>query len=118
MWLWGNSIALRPEPLGVVLIIAPSNYPLMLPGIQALPAIAAGNCVLIKPAANCSQTMLALAGMLQAAGAPEGLIQILPESPEAATVAIQSDVDKVFLTGSATTGQAVSGRWPHPQHHR
>lgn len=108
MWLWGNSIALRPEPLGVVLIIAPSNYPLMLPGIQALQAIAAGNSVLIKPAANCSQTMLALAAMLQAAGTPEGLIQILPESPEAAAVAIQCDVDKVFLTGSATTGQAVS----------
>jgi aldehyde dehydrogenase (NAD+) len=108
MWLWGNSIALRPEPLGTVLIIAPSNYPLMLPGIQALQSIAAGNSVLIKPAANCSPAMLALATRLQAAGTPEGLIQILPESPEAASVAIQSGVDKVFLTGSATTGQAVS----------
>ncbi len=34
MWLWGNSVVLRPEPLGVVLIIGPSNYPLMLPGFN------------------------------------------------------------------------------------
>jgi acyl-CoA reductase-like NAD-dependent aldehyde dehydrogenase len=108
MWLWGNSVVLRPEPLGVVLIIGPSNYPLMLPGIQLLQAIAAGNAVLVKPAANGSRAMQTLVSMAVSAGLPEGLIQVLPESSEAATEAIRIGVDKVFLTGSAQTGRAVS----------
>lgn len=108
MWLWGNSVALRPEPLGVVLIIAPSNYPLMLPGIQALQAIVAGNAVLIKPAVNCSPAVQTLVSMATSAGVPNHLIQVLPESTDAATFAIRDGVDKVFLTGSATTGQTVS----------
>jgi aldehyde dehydrogenase (NAD+) len=108
MWLWGNSVVLRPEPLGVVLIIGPSNYPLMLPGIQLLQAIAAGNAVLVKPAANGSQAMQTLVSMAVSAGSSEGLIQVLPEGSEAATEAIHGGVDKVFLTGSANTGRAVS----------
>ena len=108
MWLWGNSVVLRPEPLGVVLIIGPSNYPLMLPGIQLLQAIAAGNAVLVKPAANCSRAMQTLVSMAVSAGLPKGLIHVLSESSEAATEAIRIGVDKVFLTGSANTGRAVS----------
>lgn len=108
MWLWGTSVVLRPEPIGVVLIIAPSNYPLLLPGIQTLQAIAAGNSVLIKPAADCSNVLSLLVQMATSAGLPSNVIQLLPESSEAATLAIQQHVDKVVLTGSATTGQAVS----------
>ncbi len=108
MWLWGNSVVLRPEPLGVVLIIGPSNYPLMLPGIQLLQAIAAGNAVLVKPAANGSRAMQTLVSMAVSAGLPDGLIQVLPECSEAAIEAIRGGVDKVFLTGSAHTGRAVS----------
>jgi acyl-CoA reductase-like NAD-dependent aldehyde dehydrogenase len=108
MWLWGNSVVLRPEPLGVVLIIGPSNYPLMLPGIQLLQAIAAGNAVLVKPAANGSRAMQTLVSLAISAGLPEGMIQVLPECAEAATEAIRGGVDKVFLTGSADTGRAVN----------
>lgn len=108
MWLWGNTIVLRPEPLGVVLIIGPSNYPLMLPGIQLLQAIAAGNAVLVKPAANGSRAIETLVSMAVSAGLPEGLMQVLPSCPEAATEAIRIGVEKVFLTGSAQTGRAVS----------
>lgn len=107
-WMWGNSLFLRPEPLGVVLIIGPSNYPLMLPGIQILQAIAAGNSVLIKPAVACSQSIERLVELALSVGLPPGVIQVLPESPEAATVAIREGVDKVILTGSANTGRAVS----------
>jgi acyl-CoA reductase-like NAD-dependent aldehyde dehydrogenase len=108
MWLWGNSVVLRPEPLGVVLIIGPSNYPLMLPGIQLLQAIAAGNAILVKPASNGSRAMETLVSMAVSAGMPEGLMQVLPSCPEAATEAIRIGVEKVFLTGSAQTGRAVS----------
>lgn len=107
-WLWGTSVGLIPEPLGVVLVIGPSNYPLMLPGIQALQAVAAGNCVLVKPAANGTPAMQALIDLAESVGLPGGVIQVLPESPDAAAMAIRSGVDKVFLTGSAMTGQAVS----------
>jgi acyl-CoA reductase-like NAD-dependent aldehyde dehydrogenase len=107
-WLWGTSVELIPEPLGVALVIGPSNYPLMLPGIQVLQAVAAGNCVLVKPAANCTPPMQALIDLAESAGLPAGVIQFLPESPAAAATAIRLGVDKVFLTGSATTGQEVS----------
>jgi acyl-CoA reductase-like NAD-dependent aldehyde dehydrogenase len=107
-WLWGTTVELIPEPLGVVLVIGPSNYPLMLPGIQALQAVAAGNVVLVKPAVNCSLAMQTLVDLAESVGLPVGVMQILPESPDAAAMAIRSVVDKVFFTGSATTGQLVS----------
>ena len=83
-WLWGNSVVLRPEPLGVVLIIGPSNYPLMLPGISALQAVAAGNSVLIKPAIGGSPSLQHFLSRARSAGLPQGVMQILPEDPEAA----------------------------------
>jgi acyl-CoA reductase-like NAD-dependent aldehyde dehydrogenase len=107
-WLFGTSVVLRREPIGVVLIIAPSNYPLLLPGVQALQAVAAGNSVLIKPAVGCSEVLSKLIQIATLAGLPRDVIQLLPESSEAATLAIEEHVDKVVLTGSATTGQAVS----------
>lgn len=107
-WLWGNSVVLRPEPLGLVLVIGPSNYPLMLPGIQGLQAIAAGNSVLIKPAVHGTPSIRHLLTLAKSAGLPDGVLQVLPEEPEAAALAIRKGVDKVFLTGSANTGRVVS----------
>ena len=107
-WLWGTRVALKPEALGVVLVIGPSNYPLMLPGIQILQAVAAGNAVLIKPAARCTVAVQTLVDLAEASGLPEDLIQILDEDPLAAITAIRCGVDKVFLTGSVNTGRAVS----------
>lgn len=107
MWLWGNGVTVRREPWGVVLVIAPSNYPLMIPGIQIVQAIAAGNAVLVKPAPGCSDPLIELVRLLESAGLPTGLVQILPTCPEAAVAAIHAGVDKVFLTGSAPAGQAI-----------
>ena len=107
-WLWGNAVRLRPEPLGVALVVGPANYPLMLPGIQALQALAAGNGVLVKPAPHGSACLRSLLSLARSAGLPEGLLQLLPEAPEAAAAAIRTGVDKVFLTGSAGAGRAVS----------
>lgn len=107
-WLWGTSVTVRREPLGVVLVIGPGNYPLMLPGIQILQALAAANSVLVKPAPHGTAAMECLRRMAESAGLPTGVLQVLPEAPAAATAAIHHRVDKVFLTGSATTGQAVS----------
>jgi acyl-CoA reductase-like NAD-dependent aldehyde dehydrogenase len=95
------------EPLGVVLIIAPANYPLFLSGVQALQALAAGNAVLWKPAPGGSAAAQALRTVLLDCGLDPALLQILDESPAAAAEAIAAGVDKVFLTGSALTGRAV-----------
>jgi acyl-CoA reductase-like NAD-dependent aldehyde dehydrogenase len=106
-WLRRVSADTRREPLGVVLIIAPANYPLFLPGVQALQALAAGNAVLWKPAAGGTAAAQALRDVLVGCGLDPALLQLLDESPEAAVDAIAAGVDKVFFTGSAATGTAV-----------
>ncbi|MEM6654902.1 MAG: aldehyde dehydrogenase family protein [Planctomycetota bacterium] len=107
LWGRGLQVRLRREPSGVVLVIGAWNYPLILPGVQTLQALAAGNAVLIKPAPGCSGTMRRLAAVLQDSGVPDGLVTVLDESPGAARQAMSDGVDRVVLTGSATTGRAV-----------
>jgi acyl-CoA reductase-like NAD-dependent aldehyde dehydrogenase len=106
-WLRSVELQVRREPWGVVLIISPGNYPLFLPGVHAFQALVAGNAVLLKPAPGSSTSAAALAQLCSAAGIDPQLIHVLPESPEAARAAIAAGVDKVVLTGSARTGQAV-----------
>jgi aldehyde dehydrogenase (NAD+) len=106
-WLFGVESEVRREPLGRVLVIAPFNYPVFLPGVQTVQALAAGNTVLWKPGRGGSEAARIFAEIAAAAGLPEGALTILPEEPEAAWEAIASGVDKVLLTGSAETGREV-----------
>jgi acyl-CoA reductase-like NAD-dependent aldehyde dehydrogenase len=106
-WLRGVSTEIRREPLGVILVIGPGNYPLFLPGVQALQALAAGNAVLWKPAPGGVAAAKALRLLLIAGGLDPSLLQILDEAPSAATTAIRDGVDKVFMTGSEATCRAV-----------
>ena len=107
LWLGGVHSQIHREPLGVVLVIGPGNYPLFLPCVQALQALAAGNAVLLKPGFMGSPAALAFGEILAQAELDENLFQVLPEAVEAASRAIQNGVDKVVLTGSATTGETV-----------
>ena len=109
-WLFGVTAEVRRDPLGLVLIIAPSNYPLLLAGVQLIQALAAGNAVLVKPAPGCTAPMAVLARWLADAGLPDGVLTILGESPADAEAAIEAGVDKVVLTGSAETGRRVMAR--------
>lgn len=106
-WLAGVDIAVERLPLGVVLVLAPGNYPLFLPGVQILQALAAGNAVLAKPAPGCTAPLRILERWLADAGLPDGLFQVLDEDIAAARDAIADGVDKVTLTGSAATGRTV-----------
>jgi len=106
-WLAGVDAEVRREPLGVFLVIAPSNNPLFLPGVQAAQALAAGNAVLWKPGRDGLAAARAFAELVAAAGLPPGLLTVLPEHPGAARDAIAAGVDKVLLTGSAATGREV-----------
>jgi aldehyde dehydrogenase (NAD+) len=92
-----------------VLVIAPASYPVLLPGVQTVQALAAGNAVLWKPGRGGSAAARVVSEIAAAAGLPDGVLTILSEEPEAAREAIASGVDKVLLTGSAETGREVLG---------
>lgn len=106
-WMGRIAVSRRADPWGIVLILAPSNYPLLLPGVQIIQAIAAGNAVLVKPAPGCEAVLIALHKLLVQAGIPPKLVKVLPSSVESAEEVIRQGVDKVILTGSVQTGRAV-----------
>lgn len=110
LWLAGLHATVERVPLGTVLVIGPANYPLLLPGVQAVQALAAGNAVLWKPGRDGSRVARVVASVLAQAGLPPHLLTVLPEATEAAEQAIAAGVDKVVLTGSAATGRAVLHR--------
>ena len=107
LWLSGITMTLQREPRGVVLIIAPGNYPLFLAGVQTLQALAAGNAVFLKPSPGTSQVAKELQALICEAGVDPQLFTLLPESIEAAQSAILSRPDHIVFTGSAQTGQHI-----------
>jgi acyl-CoA reductase-like NAD-dependent aldehyde dehydrogenase len=88
LWLAGAEAEIRREPLGVVLILAPGNYPLFLPGVQLLQALVAGNAVLLKPAPGCTAPLATLSALLEDAGLLAQLVQLLDEDVACARTAI------------------------------
>ena len=90
-----------------MLVIGPSNYPIFLPGVQIVQALVAGNAVVVKPGSGGGPAARALRRLLESAGLEPALCVVLDESPTSANWAIDQGVDKVILTGSATTGRAV-----------
>jgi acyl-CoA reductase-like NAD-dependent aldehyde dehydrogenase len=109
-WLSGVESEVQRAPFGRVLVIAPSNYPLFLPGVQILQGLVAGNSVVWKPGRGGGPVAQVFADVMRQAGLPEGLLRVTDESVEAAEVEIAAGVDKVFFTGSATTGRALLAR--------
>jgi acyl-CoA reductase-like NAD-dependent aldehyde dehydrogenase len=107
IWLTGLRGEVHREPLGVVLIIGPGNYPLLLPGVQLAQALVAGNAVLLKPGLGGSPVARALIELIVRAGFDPPLVALLPESHEAARAAIMARPDKVLFTGSAATGEKI-----------
>ncbi|MFZ0826038.1 MAG: aldehyde dehydrogenase family protein [Verrucomicrobiia bacterium] len=107
LWFAGVRGEIWREPVGVVLIIGPGNYPLLLPGVQLIQAIAAGNAVLLKPGMGGTSAARALGGLMVRAGFDPQLVGLLPESAEFARVAILARPDKVLFTGSAATGEKI-----------
>ena len=106
-WLAGVSAEVRREPYGTVLIIGPFNYPLLLLGVQALQALVAGNSVLLKPGEGGTRAAEEFVKLSREAGFVPELLQVLPESVEAAMYAIMAGIDKAILTGAASTGEKV-----------
>ena len=103
-----HSYTLR-EPLGVIGQIIPWNFPLLMAAWKLGPALAAGNCVVLKPAEQTPLTALRLAGLIAEAGMPDGVVNVVPGFGETAGAALaaHNDVDKVAFTGSTEVGKLI-----------
>ena len=99
----------RYEPLGVVAIITPWNSPLMLTTWKLAPALAAGNSVVIKPSEFTSASVLEFVKLVERAGAPKGLVNVVTGfGAEVGTPLIEHPkVAKVAFTGSDATGKQI-----------
>ncbi|ROO83155.1 acyl-CoA reductase-like NAD-dependent aldehyde dehydrogenase [Actinocorallia herbida] len=97
------------EPLGVVGVIVPWNFPMPILGWGVAPALAAGNTVLVKPAEWTPLTALRVAELALEAGLPEGVLQVVPgEGPVAGRrLADHPDVRKIVFTGSTRVGKEL-----------
>ncbi|WP_217130257.1 aldehyde dehydrogenase [Streptomyces sp. AC558_RSS880] len=97
------------EPLGVVGVIAPWNFPMPIAAWGTAPALAAGNAVLLKPAETTPLTALRLAELALTAGLPEDLFQVLPgHGPVAGNALVEHPgVAKIVFTGSTAVGRQV-----------
>ncbi|MGX1220861.1 aldehyde dehydrogenase family protein [Streptomyces ambofaciens] len=100
------------EPLGVVGVIAPWNFPMPIAAWATAPALAAGNAVLLKPAETTPLTALRLAELALAAGLPEDLFQVLPgHGPVAGDALVEHPgVAKIVFTGSTAVGRRVAAK--------
>lgn len=98
------------HPKGVVGIIAPWNYPLTLAVSDAIPALIAGNAVVLKPDTQCALTALAALELFTRAGVPEGLVQVVVGEGPVVGAAVVDNADYVCFTGSTRTGRVVAER--------
>jgi aldehyde dehydrogenase (NAD+) len=97
------------EPLGVCGQIIPWNFPLAMAAWKLGPALACGNCVVLKPAEQTPLSILYFANLVKEAGFPPGVVNIVNGyGPDAgAALASHVDVDKIAFTGSTTTGKQI-----------
>lgn len=110
LWLAGMRSEIHRDPFGVVIIIGPGNYPLLLPGAQLIQALVAGNAVLLKPGVGGTAAAISLVELVVRAGFDPQLVAVLPENSAAARSAIAARPDKVIFTGSAATGKIILGQ--------
>ena len=97
------------EPIGVVAAIVPWNFPLLLAAWKIGPALATGNTVILKPAAETPLTALALGEIAVEVGLPPGVLNILTAPGAALGQALveHPGIDKIAFTGGTTTGKAI-----------
>jgi len=105
----GRKLIVRYEPVGVVGVIGPWNYPLTNSFGDCIPALMAGNSVLLKPSEVTPLTSMLMGEMLRQCGLPEDVYQVVPGYGETAQALID-EVDFVMFTGSTATGKKVMER--------
>src|ERR1700744_3790390 len=95
------------EPLGVIGIISPWNYPWSIPFGEVGLALMAGNGVVLKPASLTPLIGQRIQQLFERAGVPEGLVRVV-HGPGTGSALVESSVGKVFFTGSVETGRSVA----------
>jgi betaine-aldehyde dehydrogenase len=98
------------EPVGVCGQIIPWNFPLLMAAWKLAPALAAGNTVVLKPAEQTPVTAMELGKLIQEAGFPDGVVNVVPGFGETAGAALAAhpDVDKIAFTGSTEVGKLIA----------
>ncbi|HEY3883831.1 MAG TPA: aldehyde dehydrogenase family protein [Vicinamibacterales bacterium] len=97
------------EPLGIVAAIVPWNFPLLLAAWKVGPALATGNTVILKPAAETPLTAIALGEIAIEAGLPPGVLNVLtaPGAEVGQALVAHPGIDKIAFTGGTATGKAI-----------
>ncbi|MDL2354667.1 MAG: aldehyde dehydrogenase family protein [Pseudomonadota bacterium] len=105
----GIDVDVTREPVGVIGIIAPWNFPIAIPAWKVAPALAYGNCVVLKPAELVPGSACALAEIIGRAGLPPGVFNLLNGPGRVVGEAMANDhrVDAISFTGSTGTGARV-----------
>ncbi len=99
----------KVSPVGVVGQIIPWNFPLLMAAWKIAPALACGNTVVIKPAETTSLSLLLLVQILQEAGLPDGVVNVITGAGETGTALVaHADINKVAFTGSTDVGRLIA----------
>lgn len=107
--MFGGTVEVRREPIGVVGAIVPWNFPQTLTAFKYAPALAAGCTLVIKPSPETVLDAFLLAQAAEAAGLPAGVLNIVPAGREVgAHLVSHPGVDKVAFTGSTAAGRAIA----------
>lgn len=102
-------VAQRRVPRGVVAAIVPWNFPTFNAVLKIAPALAAGNCVVLKPSEQSSRSAMLLAGLAVEAGVPPGVLNLVPGLGETVgrALGLHGDVDMISFTGSTSVGKSM-----------
>lgn len=108
----GMTVEITREPIGVIGLITPWNFPIAIPAWKIAPALAYGNCVVIKPADLVPASTWELVRIIAEAGAPAGVINlVMGRGSVVGEVLVESpDVDAISFTGSVATGRAIGAK--------
>jgi acyl-CoA reductase-like NAD-dependent aldehyde dehydrogenase len=106
----GVEVEITREPVGIVVAITPWNFPLAIPAWKIAPALAFGNCVIVKPAELAPASPWALIDIVQRAGLPPGVLNLVMGSGASigASLTGSADVDAITFTGSQEVGASVA----------
>ena len=106
---WTKSNTVSFDPLGVIAVIGPANFPFSLVMIQAAAALACGNGVIIKPSERCPITAQLIRRLFDATSLPDHVVEVLEGPPETgARLVVHPTIRKVLFTGSSESGARVA----------
>lgn len=107
-WLKHRTHHVRSRPRGVLAILAPFNFPLLISGVDALSALCMGCTVLLKPSEHCPLVVQRFAELAHQAGIPSAALQVLHGGPEVGGCLLDAEVDAVLFTGSTEHGRSIA----------